>query len=171
MTDFFAPTLEPQLAIGRPRRLLVAIHDVAPLHAPAIEELRCALVQVGASQVAMLVVPDFWGESPILPGSAFATRLREWADEGVEMFLHGYHHSDDCRHPRWIDRVKAHGMTAGEGEFLGLTTGEARRRITEGRSLVEEVTGRAISGFVAPAWLYGPGARAALSDTGVSMIE
>ncbi|WP_294041843.1 polysaccharide deacetylase family protein [Sphingomonas sp.] len=149
----------------------MAIHDVAPLHAAAIEELRCALIEIGASEVAMLVVPDFWGESPILPGSAFAARLRDWADEGVEMFLHGYRHRDDCRHPRWIDRVKARGMTAGEGEFLGLTAREARRRIADGRSLVEDVTGKAISGFVAPAWLYGPGALAALSDTGVGMVE
>ena len=119
----------------------------------------------------MLVVPYFWDESPILPGSAFAARLRDWADEGIEMFLHGYRHRDDCRHSRWIDRLQANGMTAGEGEFLGLTAGEARQRIADGRSLIEDVTGKAISGFVAPAWLYGPGALAALSDTGVAIVE
>ena len=46
-------------------------------------------------------------------------------------------------------------MTAGEGEFLGLDRSAAARRISEGRSLIEDITGRPIAGFVAPAWLYG----------------
>jgi hypothetical protein len=62
-------------------------------------------------------------------------------------------------------------MTASEGEFLGLSRAEAAERITEGRNLLENVIGRAIDGFVAPAWLYGEGALEALHDAGVSVAE
>ena len=62
-------------------------------------------------------------------------------------------------------------MTAGEGEFLGLSSAEALSRINKGRSLVEEVTGRSIDGFVAPAWLYGPGALEALRQSAIPIAE
>jgi predicted deacetylase len=54
-------------------------------------------------------------------------------------------------------------MTAGEGEFLGLDLAEARRRMQVGRAVVENAIGRPVAGFIAPAWLYGEGAREALA--------
>ena len=122
-------------------------------------------------RLAMLVVPNHWGDAPIVPGSAFASRLRGWADEGVEMFLHGFYHRDDSNHGSPADRLRARFMTASEGEFLGLQRGDAARRIAEGRSLVEDVIGRPIDGFIAPAWLYGAGALEALSDAGIPIAE
>jgi hypothetical protein len=62
-------------------------------------------------------------------------------------------------------------MTAGEGEFLGLSRGEAARRIADGRSLIEDVIGRPVDGFVAPAWLYGAGALDALSGSEIPIAE
>jgi hypothetical protein len=62
-------------------------------------------------------------------------------------------------------------MTAGEGEFLGLDRASAVARIREGRSLLEDITGRPIAGFVAPAWLYGTGALEALSDCSIPLAE
>ena len=62
-------------------------------------------------------------------------------------------------------------MTAGEGEFLGLSRHEANARIGEGRALLEDIIGRPVDGFVAPAWLYGPGAMEALSDNHVPLAE
>ena len=41
----------------------------------------------------------------------------------------------------------------------------------DGRSLLEDVTGRTVAGFVAPAWLYGAGARAALAELGFPLAE
>lgn len=123
------------------------------------------------NRLAMLVVPNHWGDAPIVPGSPFATRLRGWADQGVEMFLHGYYHKDDRRHEAGPDKLRARFMTAGEGEFLGLSRAEAAARINDGRSLVEDTIGRSIDGFVAPAWLYGGGALAALADAAVPLAE
>ena len=62
-------------------------------------------------------------------------------------------------------------MTAGEGEFLGLSRTVAAQRIAEGRDLLEQVIGRRIEGFVAPAWLYGEGAKDALRDAAVPLAE
>ena len=104
-----------------PRRLLVAIHDVASRHESEVDQLGELIAAAGATQVAMLVVPNFWGNSPIVPGSGFAARLRHWAEGGVEMFLHGLLHRDRHQHRAWLTRMKARHMTAGEGEFLGLT--------------------------------------------------
>lgn len=123
------------------------------------------------SRLAMLVVPNHWGDAPIIAGSPFAKRLREWADSGIEIFLHGYFHSDTCRHSGRLDQVRARFLTAGEGEFLGLSRKDAASRIAEGRALLEGVIGRPIDGFVAPAWLYGEGAREALADCGMPLAE
>jgi predicted deacetylase len=119
----------------------------------------------------MLVVPNHWGDAPIRPGSPFARRLRGWADAGIEMMLHGFYHRDDCRHVNRADRLRGRFMTAGEGEFLGLSREDAVARIGEGRTLLEDVIGRPIDGFVAPAWLYGPGALEALADCAIPLAE
>ena len=119
----------------------------------------------------MLVVPNHWGDAPIIAGSPFGTRLRNWADAGIEMFLHGYFHRDDSLPQSSFDRFKAHFMTAGEGEFLSLPREAAANRINEGQELIEDVIGRPIAGFVAPAWLYGRGALDALRDNAVSLAE
>ena len=119
----------------------------------------------------MLVVPNHWGEAPIVPGSPFGSRLRRWAESGIEIFLHGYFHRDRARHGSAGNRLRARFMTAGEGEFLGLSRGEAETRIREGRDLLEDVIGRPVDGFVAPAWLYGEGALAALATSGIRMAE
>jgi predicted deacetylase len=108
--------------------------------------------------------------SPIRPGSAFASRLRAWADSGVDMLLHGFHHHDDRDH-RGLDRLRGRFLTADEGEFLGLTEPEASKRIADGRALIEDIIGRRVAGFVAPAWLYGSGAYAALAQSGLSVAE
>ncbi len=119
----------------------------------------------------MLVVPNHWGDAPIIAGSPFATRLRGWADSGIEMMLHGFYHRDDCAHVNRVARLRGSLMTAGEGEFLGLSRGDAAARIADGRALLEDVIGRPIDGFVAPAWLYGPGALEALADSAIPLAE
>jgi predicted deacetylase len=121
--------------------------------------------------LSMLVVPDHWGEAPLTPGSPFATRLRTWSDGGVAMFAHGWFHKDMARHNGALAQFKARHMTAGEGEFLGLDAQTALARMQGGRSLIEQIIGRPVAGFVAPAWLYGPGALAALRQSGFALAE
>jgi predicted deacetylase len=154
------------------KRLLVAIHDVGPRFEREIDILRAHLsCHVPLAKIAMLVVPNHWGEAPLITGSRFARRLRNWADDGADVFAHGWFHRDTSVHGGAIARLKARHMTAGEGEFLGLDVADARTRMTEGRILIEDVIGRPVIGFVAPAWLYGDGARAALRDGDFALAE
>ena len=119
----------------------------------------------------MLVVPNHWGDAPIVAGSGFATKLRAWADSGIDIFLHGFFHRADAVPAGIANRLRGRLMTAGEGEFLGLDAVEAARRIGEGRALLEDITGRAITGFIAPAWLYSDGAIDALQRCGIDIAE
>jgi predicted deacetylase len=153
------------------RILLASIHDVSPRFESEIERLLDLLRPHVGDRLAMLVVPNHWGDAPINPGSPFATRLREWADAGIEIFLHGYFHRDEASHSRPGDRLRATFMTAGEGEFLGLSRGAAACRIADGRALLEGIIGRRVDGFVAPAWLYSSGAREALADCAMPIAE
>jgi predicted deacetylase len=168
------------LRLGKPvydqevsaRRLLLAsIHDVSPRFECEVDRLTDLLRPRVGERIAMLVVPNHWGDCPILAGSSFAARLRAWAEGGVEMFLHGYFHRDDARHTRRFDRLRAAAMTAGEGEFLGLRYPDAAARIAAGQRLIEDVTGQPIAGFVAPAWLYGAGVMEALADSRIPLAE
>lgn len=153
-------------------RLLLSIHDVGPGFAVEVDRLAALLAETaGAARFAMLVVPDHWGRHPLVGNAAFCRRLRDWAEQGVELFVHGWFHRDEARHGGAAARLRARHMTAGEGEFLGLSHAEAARRMQDGKALLEDITGMAPAGFIAPAWLYGPGARAALAESGFALAE
>ena len=154
------------------RRLIVSIHDVGPRLEAQVDALADRLGRLlGQMRFAMLVVPNHWGEAPLAGNRAYQAKLRRWAEAGVEMIVHGWFHRDDSAHGNALTRLKARHMTAGEGEFLGLDRTEALRRMADGRRLIEDVVGRAVTGFVAPAWLYGEGARAALVEAGFAIAE
>ena len=155
----------------RNRLLLASIHDVSPRFESEVDALVERFAPYVGERLAMLVVPNHWGDAPIVPGSPFAGRLRGWADKGVEIFLHGFYHRDDGHHRRPADKLRARLMTAGEGEFLGLSRTQAAERIAAGRKMIEYVTGRAIAGFIAPAWLYGQGTRDALGEAAIELAE
>jgi len=91
------------------------------------------------------------------------------------MFVHGWYHKDSAQFTgadhAGLARFKARHMTAGEGEFLGLSEAEAARRMADGKALIEDAIGAPAAGFIAPAWLYGPGARAALKTTAFTLAE
>ena len=153
------------------RLLLASIHDVGPgseRQIDALAELLCE--RLGGPRFAMLVVPDHWGANLLRSDSAFAGRLRGWSDSGIEMFVHGWYHKDESDH-QGRAALKARYMTASEGEFLGLSQVESARRMEQGRDLIEGIIGRSVAGFIAPAWLYGPGAGAALEQSSFALAE
>ena len=155
----------------RAKRLIASIHDVHPGSLDAVERLGAQFEQhLGGPRYAMLVVPDHWGRNAIAGNSAFAAKLRGWADRGIEMFVHGWFHQD-CSEHSGVAALKARHMTASEGEFLGLARDEAARRMADGKALLEDIIGRPATGFIAPAWLYGPGAMEALVASGFALAE
>lgn len=155
----------------RARLLLTSIHDVGPRFESEVDQLFDRISQpLRSARMAMLVVPNHWGQAPISAAPAFQRRLRGWAEAGVEMFVHGWFHKDTTRHSGLAAWKGAH-MTAGEGEFLGLDAETAAQRIADGRALIEDIIGRPAAGFVAPAWLYGAGAHTALAASGLPIAE
>lgn len=151
--------------------LLASIHDVGPGFEREVDQLTGLLTDtLGCSRFAMLVVPDHWGRHAIRSNTPFANRLRGWSDSGIEMFVHGWYHKDAAEH-RGLKGLKARHMTASEGEFFGLSYSEAARRMEDGQALIEDIIGRKASGFIAPAWLYGPGAMEALRDSTFAIAE
>ncbi len=153
------------------RLVLASIHDVSPRFEREIDQLLDLLSPHVGRRLAMLVVPNHWGDSPIVPGGAFARRLRNWADEGIEMFLHGSVHRATTPVASSQDRLRARWMTAGEGEFLSLSADDAQIKIRHGRALLEDIIGKPIAGFIAPAWLYSDGAKIALERAGLPIAE
>lgn len=165
-------TASPSPAHSDKRRLLVSIHDVSPRSESQVDRLAELIERhTGPARFAMLVIPDHWREAPIAGNAAFATRLRGWADAGIEMFLHGWSHRDETPATEGLAGFKGKHMTAGEGEFLNLPPSEALVRMREGRNLLEDILGRPVTGFIAPAWLYGEGAHAALRALGLPLAE
>jgi predicted deacetylase len=151
--------------------LLASIHDVSPRFEREVDQLAALLSGIlGGPRFAMLVVPDHWGAAPLAQAPDFQRRLREWAEAGVEMFVHGWYHRDLAEHSG-LAALKAKHMTASEGEFLGLSEAVAAQRMADGRALIEDIIGGPVAGFIAPAWLYGPGARAALAQSGFALAE
>lgn len=172
MTDTPAPNLRSQPPAAAQKLLLASVHDVGPRFESEVDQLVDRLAAAtGSMAMAMLVVPDHWGEAPLARAPAFGARLRGWADQGVEMFVHGWFHRDTADHGAGVSKFKARHLTAGEGEFLGLSRDEAGRRMADGKALIEDAIGRPTAGFVAPAWLYGEGAHQALRDSGFALAE
>ncbi|AIT82248.1 DUF2334 domain-containing protein [Novosphingobium pentaromativorans] len=153
------------------KRLLASIHDVSPRFEAQVDQLAGVLENhLGKGRFAMLVVPDHWGAAPLREAKAFQSRLRNWSDSGIEMFVHGWFHRDTGQHSGAAN-FKARHMTAGEGEFLGLEEATALRLMREGKALIEDIIGREVAGFIAPAWLYGKGSLAALGQAGFALAE
>ena len=166
------PAGRPARADTAARRLLVSIHDVSPRSEAAVDALAERLSRhLGEAKFAMLVIPDHWREAPIAGNAAFHARLRHWADQGIEMFLHGWCHRDETPATRGLAGIKGKHMTAGEGEFLNLSRDMATMRMREGKALLEDILGNPVAGFIAPAWLYGAGALDALGDVGFALAE
>ena len=144
----------------------VSIHDVAPATWPECLRL-LELLAPWSIRVTLLVVPDFHGRGRSDGDGAFMAALRRRVSGGDEVVLHGFTHRDDAPAPRtprdwWRRRV----ITDSEGEMATLDQTEAAARIESGTALLRSA-GLPPAGFIAPAWLLGPGARAALAHSGL----
>lgn len=152
-----APTRSAANADGR--RLCVVVHDVAPATQAACERTLAALREIGEIPVTLLAVPRYHGSGR---DPAFERWLVGRAAAGDEVALHGYTHRDDAGDTTGaLDYARRRIYTRGEGEFWNLDEGEATRRLDAGRAWLAAL-GLPPAGFVAPAWLLGAPAWAAL---------
>lgn len=148
------------LAFPNERALCVAIHDVAPVTWPECARLFEAVRAVADIPLTWLVVPCYHGNGVSPPG--YERLLGELLDAGHELALHGYTHLDTAA-PTFGGRLRRKVYTQSEGEFAAVGRAEAREKIEQGLAWFAR-RHWPVSGFVAPAWLLGPQAWAAVRD-------
>ena len=146
----------------RERLVAVVLHDVGATTLAACDRVVAAVRDVaGPLPLTHLVVPRHHGAAPT---DAFHAWLDARVAAGDELALHGLTHRDDGAADAGgaVDRLRRTHYTRGEGEFWSLDAQSARARIDEGVAWFDAHRWP-VEGFVAPAWLLGAGARAALA--------
>src|ERR1700722_6528324 len=139
-----------------PVRVHVSIHDVSPAWATEVE-LALEFADAVGAKPALLVVPNFHGEAPLVDDTRFCQRLRGLQARGHEIYLHGFFHrsrptpgKDGDGRPRglaWLFAQKV--VSGGEAEFSDVSPDEARARLVDGERMLHDA-GLRIDGFVAP---------------------
>jgi predicted deacetylase len=132
----------------------VVVHDVADATLAGCERVREAIAEVAPVPITWLAVPRYHDATPT---AALERWLGERSHAGDELALHGWTHRDDGTPRGPVDRLRREVYTRGEGEFWAIDADEAARRIAAGRAWFD-ANGWPLAGFVAPAWLLGPGA-------------
>lgn len=147
-----------------PRRVCVVLHDVAARTLEACDAVLAAVDAVAAGvpvPVTHLAVPAYHGDAPTPTLEHWLTARRHAGDE---VALHGWSHRDERPVQGVLDTVRRRHYTRSEGEFWALSAAEAAERIARGSDWFAR-NGWPLQGFVAPAWLLGPGAWQALAGT------
>ncbi|WP_415845396.1 DUF2334 domain-containing protein [Stutzerimonas zhaodongensis] len=149
------------------RTLMLVLHDVAPETWPDYKSFVEEVDALGRVPISWLVVPDFHRRNPLDAHPGFRRMLDGRLGRGDELILHGCYHADEAPAPRtprdwFMRRVFTH-----EGEFYPLGRDESAQRLEHGMQLFER-SQWPLHGFVAPAWLLGPGARQALAGTNLT---
>lgn len=149
--------------------LLVSIHDVTPALAGNVQRLweLCAAHEITP---ALLIVPNWHGQWPLEQHPDFVAWIRERADQGAELVLHGERHDEEGLTRTLGDSWRAWGRTNAEGEFLTLNAAAAGERIQRGLGRLRSL-GIEPSGFIPPAWLGGKATRAAAAAAGLAFTE
>jgi predicted deacetylase len=160
-------------AFERPA-LLVAIHDVSPL---TLEASRRAVALVESEGVplralTLLVIPRHDDRAPLDRHGPTRDWLRQLADSGVCLAMHGLTHRMEgrVRNPaRW---ALARGFARGQGEFLLSDRNDFARRLEASRAIFRRAgLDEALSGFVPPAWLLSKAALAEVKQSGFAYYE
>jgi predicted deacetylase len=148
------------------RAVVISIHDVSPLTWKRTEVILNDLKIAGVGRVSLLVIPDHHGRGLVSAEKDFAAWIKAQSAQGHEIVLHGYHHLRESRREDGVfKRLVTRSYTAGEGEFFDLAKPEATRLLDLGRASLD-ACGVSCTGFIAPAWLLGEGAEAAVRDAG-----
>lgn len=154
-----------QRKLSCPPALSVVMHDVAPATWAACHALLQVLDEVQPAPVSLLVVADYHRGQSIEQDTAFLRAMEQRLSRGDEILVHGLCHLDESPAPgAWRERFFRRVYTASEGEFFSLSREDALERMRQARARFKAL-GWQPQGFVAPAWLMGQGAQAALRDS------
>jgi predicted deacetylase len=154
--------------------LLVSLHDVSPLTLPDCERALALLREAGLPPevLTVLAIPRHEGRAPLDADAATVRFLRELADEGATLVMHGLTHRMPGRAWTPAGFVRGHVFARGQGELLRATAAEATRALEEGADILRRAGLEAATrAFVPPAWLLSPEARAVVEHAGFAFHE
>lgn len=133
------------------KRLVIAIHDIAPSTGAAAERLRVRVGARVAGPVSLLVVPRYHGRESLRSGRGRGW-LAERVEDGDELVLHGYSHAD---------RSGRDGR-----ELSGRPDRAVHALIADGVAEMREA-GLDPAGFIAPSYVHPPAADAGCRRAGL----
>ena len=149
------------------RAVVVSLHDVSPLTRAVFTAMIAELAALGVARTSLLVIPDHHHRGHMLADAGFCRWLEGLAAQGHELVVHGYYHQRPARADEtWWQRGMTRIYTRGEGEFYDLPKNEAAARLARARADFARLDAPAPLGFIAPAWLLGREALAAVSGAG-----
>ncbi|GAB4359216.1 MAG: DUF2334 domain-containing protein [Immundisolibacter sp.] len=145
--------------------LCVVLHDVAPqtwhLYRPFV-----TLADRLDVPLTLLVVPDYHHAGHLHRHPHFVQEIDARRRRGDEIALHGYFHADDSPLRGTVQDWFMRRIYTHEAEFYRLDRLAATERLRRGLALFADLGWRP-AGFVAPAWLPGPGTMLAVADCGL----
>jgi hypothetical protein len=144
--------------------LVISIHDVSPSTCKRSQEILGDLGRAGIDATSLLVIPNHHHRGLISDDPEFATWIREKVAEGHEAVLHGFYHLREKQNSDGtMNRLITQSYTAGEGEFFDPSHDRACKLLQSGRAAFA-ACGLEAKGFIAPAWLLGAEAEAAVKQ-------
>ena len=122
---------------------------------------------LGVRATSMLVIPDHHHHGHLLDDAVFCEWLRERVHDEHEAIIHGYFHQRARRDGETpVAKAMTRIYTADEGEFYDIDRATARDLVTKAREEFRSL-GLDPHGFIAPAWLLGAEAEAALRELAI----
>ena len=155
-------------------RALISLHDVSPL---TLGDCRRALEMFGElglapADLTCFVIP--WHESrrAIDEDAETLAFLRDLADGGATLVMHGLTHRMDGRVWTPAGWFRAHLFARGQGEFFRCDAADAQRRLEQGRAIFRRAgLEAALRGFIPPAWLLSRAALEVVDRAGFEFYE
>ena len=151
------------------KSMVVSIHDVSPRSRETCDVMLEDLAALDIHRTSLLVVPDHHHRGHFLDDPDFCRWLAARATQGHEIVVHGYYHQrENVAGARLRDRLVTQVYTAGEGEFFDLSRVDAAALLARAQAdfacFQKEYAPESIPpvGFIAPAWLLGADAAAAV---------
>jgi predicted deacetylase len=145
--------------------LIVSVHDAAP---PFLDELKALSARLDQNSIrprSIKVIPDYRGRCNILEHREFLDWVLSEKSKGSEIIQHGYNHKADAQEKGYSDRLRDKYITKNDAEFLKSDYEKARKRIEEGKQIMEEA-GFTCSGFTSPTWYQSQETGQAIQDCG-----
>jgi predicted deacetylase len=146
------------------RWIVVSVHDVAP-GSEAASRRWLELLGARGLRSSLLVVPGPWRGRRLTADDDFSRWLREAAEAGHEIVQHGWEHREVAGPGHLLRRGFGRLAARGCAEFWTIDRPEAARRLDAGLAALD-AAGLRPDGFVAPGWLLGCDAKAAVRAAG-----